>query len=315
MEKVSVLCSVLVCTYNRCHLLLKTLNSIEDLAPGDGLDRELVVVNNASDDRTREVVEEFAARSSLAVKYLFEGRIGKSYALNTGIEHCNGSIIAFTDDDAVVSPDWIDRVAAAFEESHAEIVFGRVNPLWETAQPTWFTHRHYGRFALLDYGQETFVVDDPRHAFHGVNVAIRREALNRLGGFRVDKGPRGLEGGIGEDTDLFERALASGIRIVYDPTIVVRHFIPSRRCTKNYHRDMLKRGISQYYLYVRETERSFPQLAGLPRYRYRVAAYNLLNFLKNMMTMESSEQFYHELEFRRFFWLFVHSLRRNGLRT
>jgi len=307
--------SILICTRNRCDSLERLLNSIEAATSVGGHSREILIVDNSSGDRTREVVEEFARRSSAPVNYLLEPRLGKSNALNTGIEHCNGEIIAFTDDDAIVSSDWLDRIAARFDESHAGIVFGRVDPFWETAPPTWFTRRDYGRFALLDYGQEAFIVEDRKHGFYGVNVAIRREVLKTLGGFCVEKGPCGIEGGIGEDTDLFERALASGVRIVYNPTIVVRHFIPSFRCTKTFHRDRIKNARRQYYLYIRETEKCFPQLAGLPRYRYRIALISILKYIKNLICMKESEQFYNELELRRFFWLFVQSLRHDGLRT
>jgi glycosyltransferase involved in cell wall biosynthesis len=315
MRNQSELISVLICTHNRCDVLGNALNSLEKMNPGEHLAREVVVVDNASVDRTREIVEEFAAKSSKTVRYIHEARLGHSQALNTGIEHCGGSIVAFTDDDAVVSPHWLDQIAATFHESDAGIVFGQVDPLWETAPPPWFTRRDYGRFALLDYGPQRFVVTDVEHPFYGVNVAVRRDVLNSLGGYRTDIGPRGIQGGIGADTDLFERALASGVGIVYDPSILVRHFIPTFRCTKTFHREKIKNCGQQYYEYVREYERCLPHLAGLPRYRYGRATKALVSYLKHMVTGKEAERFHNELELRRFFWLVVHAFGRSGLRA
>jgi glucosyl-dolichyl phosphate glucuronosyltransferase len=301
------LISILICTHNRCESLGRTLDSLETLNSKEHLAREVVVVDNASGDRTREVVEAFGARSSIPVRYILEARLGHSQALNTGIEHSSGDIVAFTDDDAIVSPHWLEHIASTFDESRAGIVFGKVDPFWETGEPPWLTRGDHGRFALLDYGPESFVVNDKEHPFFGVNVAIRREVLNSLRGYRTDKGPCGKHGGSGADIDLFERALASGVRIVYNPNVVVRHFIPSIRCTKRFQRIGAKNSREQYCRFVRETEKSLPQLLGLPRYRYRLAASNLYQYLMNAIRGKEPEQFYHELQLRRFFWLFVQS--------
>ena len=299
--------SILICTHNRCDLLRKALDAFGRLAPGGGIDREVVVVDNASTDQTREVVAESAGTSGHPVRYVFEGRLGKSNALNTGIGQCSGEVVAFTDDDAIVPPDWLERIAATFEESAAGIVFGKVEPLWESARPSWFSGRHAGRFALLDYGPEPMVVADKERAFHGVNLAIRREVLEGLGGFRVDKGPCGSGGGVGEDTDLFERAVDAGVRIVYDPGVAVRHSIPAARCAKRFHREAIRRGRGQYYHFVRETENDLPQLFGLPRYRYRLAASSVAGYLNHAIRRREAERFHHELMLRRFFWLFIQS--------
>lgn len=301
--------SILICTHDRSGLLAKTLDSLERLDPCGGIDREVVVVDNASGDRTREVVAEFAAASGHPVRYRYEGTLGKSHALNAGIGHCSGDVVAFTDDDAIVEPDWLERIAATLGEYDAGIVFGKVVPLWESGPPSWYSPRHGGRFALLDYGPEPRVVDDKDHAFHGVNLAIRREVLEGLGGFRTDKGPCGRTGGAGEDTDLFERAVDAGVAIVYDPRVLVRHFIPAARCAKTFHREALKKGRGQYYHFVREREKDLPQFLGLPRYRYRLAAASLSGYVTNAIRGEEPDRFHHELQLRRFFWLFVQSRR------
>jgi glycosyltransferase involved in cell wall biosynthesis len=307
--------SILICTHNRSDSLRRTLGALEALEIGEGLDREVIVVDNASKDRTADIVAEFNGSSSVPVRYVFEGRLGKSTALNAGIALCSGDVIAFTDDDAIPAPDWLDRIAEAFAEGNPGIVFGRVDPLWETGPPSWFDRSDHGRFALLDLGAERFAVTDPEQAFYGVNLAIRRELFDLLGGFRTDKGPRGVEGGAGEDTDLYERALAAGVEVVYDPKLVVHHCIPAARCSKAYHRERVKLSRVQYHRLVLEREGSFPRLAGLPRYRYRLAASQLARYLSGLVRRDEPAWFHAELELRRFLGLVGQAMRRGRSET
>ena len=65
------------------------------------------MVDNRSNDNTREVVESFARVAAFPVRYLFEGTLGKSMALNTGVSNAKGEIVAFTDDDIVLHPEWL----------------------------------------------------------------------------------------------------------------------------------------------------------------------------------------------------------------
>ena len=87
-----------------------------------------------------------------------------------------------------------------------EIVFGRVEPAWESGPPAWYSSRFMGSFALLDYGEAPFVVTDADHPFYGVNLATRRRLFSTLGGFREDLGPLERKSRMGEDTDFFLRA-------------------------------------------------------------------------------------------------------------
>jgi glycosyltransferase involved in cell wall biosynthesis len=68
-----------------------------------GIRCELIVVDNASTDHTREVVEA-NHEANMPCRYLREDRRGKAFALNTGITEANGDILLFTDDD--VSPPY-----------------------------------------------------------------------------------------------------------------------------------------------------------------------------------------------------------------
>src|SRR4051812_25103238 len=94
--------TVLLCTYNRCNSLAEALKSAAKLALQPFIDWEVLVIDNNSSDRTREVIEDFCNRYPGRFRYLFEAQQGKSYALNSGIRESSGDILAFMDDDVIV---------------------------------------------------------------------------------------------------------------------------------------------------------------------------------------------------------------------
>src|SRR3954447_7341754 len=94
--------SVAVCTWNRCESLRRTLEVMTGLKVPDGVDWELLVVNNNSTDATDTVVRSFTAR--LPVQLLHERIAGLSYARNRAIQAATGDVMLWTDDDVLVEP-------------------------------------------------------------------------------------------------------------------------------------------------------------------------------------------------------------------
>jgi glycosyltransferase involved in cell wall biosynthesis len=62
------------------------------------------VVDNNSTDGTQKRIEEAARASAIPMRYAFEARQGKSFALHTGLTLASGDALALTDDD--VTPAW-----------------------------------------------------------------------------------------------------------------------------------------------------------------------------------------------------------------
>src|SRR6185503_14372472 len=128
--------TVLICTYNRASMLGPTLDSLAQMeAPG--LNWDVLVVDNNSSDDTAAVVQSRAASYPVPLRYLFEGRQGKSNALNTGMASTDADIIAFTDDDVQVPANWLSRTKAAFDTHNCDYVGGPVAPWWEATPPRW----------------------------------------------------------------------------------------------------------------------------------------------------------------------------------
>ena len=79
--------SIIICTYNRSRGLCKTFQSLEEMIVPEGIDWEVLLVDNNSKDETRKVAEEFSRKGTINLRYFFEGRQGKSFALNKGLEN------------------------------------------------------------------------------------------------------------------------------------------------------------------------------------------------------------------------------------
>jgi len=101
--------SVAIVTRNRADWLRDTLDSITRQSRQPD---EVVVVDNASTDHTREVVLSFADR--LNVRYVHESQRGIPYARNTAVRSATGDIVAFIDDDCVASEDWLKYIEIPF---------------------------------------------------------------------------------------------------------------------------------------------------------------------------------------------------------
>jgi GT2 family glycosyltransferase len=230
--------SVLICTFNRADLLRETLQSLRAVASLRPW--SVVVVDNNSTDRTRAVVQDIAATFPVRLEYVFEARQGKSYALNTGLEHSDGDVILFTDDDVRVCPRWLDAGCEPLErEEDLDYTGGPVRPLWGAAPPPWLDRTRgdlWGTLAILDYGAATFIFEERSRVPLGANMAVRRRLIERIGGFHPELGRRGRSLLGQEQAEFFARGRAFGARGRYVPAMEVHHHVPAVRLTKHYFR-------------------------------------------------------------------------------
>src|SRR5262249_27309391 len=131
--------SVILCTYNRSQQLAKALNSIAASRVPESLTWEVLVVDNNSTDRTREVAYGYVSRDAERFRYVFEGRQGKSYALNTGIQQARGDLLAFVDDDVTVDIDWLYHLVSPLIDGKWMGTGGRVFPEGDLVLPEWLS--------------------------------------------------------------------------------------------------------------------------------------------------------------------------------
>ena len=159
---------------------------------------------------------------------------GASGARNTGIAEAKGSIIAFVDDDARPEPDWIEQLLAAYDDELVMAVGGVATPVWPSRRPDHLPPELDWVVGCTYQGQPT-VRTDVRNLW-GCNMSVRREALDRVGGFDEEIGRIGLIPIGGEETELCIRIgqQIAGARVVFEPGAVVRHRVTEARTTWSY---------------------------------------------------------------------------------
>ena len=229
--------TVLICTHNRARFLSGALESLEGQRLGK--DRfEVVVVDNASTDETREVAERFRSRGVLNLRILHEPELGLDAARNRGIRETESEIVAFLDDDARARYDWAEAILAGFQRHVAPILGGRVDLIWEAPRPRWFSDVLLRYLIHCDYGPEVVPVTGPPWLY-GTNIAFRRSLFTEIGLFRLDLDRKGDSLMGGGDTEFFKRARDRGHELLYLPSMVVRHLVPAARLTRAYFRERL----------------------------------------------------------------------------
>jgi GT2 family glycosyltransferase len=232
--------SVIVCTRDRPEQLERCLKSLQNLSIAP---QEIVVVDSApSSDATRNLVTSFPK-----VRYVLEPQPGLSRARNSGIAHTSGDVIAFTDDDVVVHPDWIWRLQQGFTNSRIMVVTGLAIAAELETESQWiFERRNSFNQGYRTRVFDTQFFDGMRYRGApvwcigaGANMAVRRKAIEQVGGFDLRLGAGAA--GCSEDSELWYRVLAAGWCCLYQPTAVVYH----------YHRRDLESLKQQMYAYMR----------------------------------------------------------------
>lgn len=225
--------SIVVCTYNRADSLSETLDALQRLQVPETIGWEVIVVDNNSTDRTREVVERHA-QGWPRLRYEFEPAQGLSHARNRGIASAQGEIVLFTDDDVLPEPDWLIRVLEGMARHGADASGGYIAPIWEVPPPKWLTERFYGFLAVRTDREDDYPIEDPRQAPYGANMAIRRSVFDRVGGFDTNRGRKGKVLASGEDGEMFERILDAGYKAVFLGDAQVHHKVEAFRLRKAY---------------------------------------------------------------------------------
>ncbi len=289
--------SVVVSTFNRKESLAETIESILDQKNAPAY--ELVVVDNRSTDGTATVIHHYAERAE-HVRYVFEPQQGMSYGRNAGIAAARAPVIAFTDDDVVVSPHWLAAVQNAFNQ-HPEFgcVGGKVLPRWPFPPPAWLTMRHWGPLALLDYGNAQSIDATNRKCLITANMAVRAEVFKRIGPFQpAFQKAAGSVSGL-EDRELQERYWRIGGRCWFDPAIVVHAAIQPERLQKQYHRRWhFNHGEAHATLRDPEFEASGWKVSGIPGHVIRRLAEHTVGAAVSTLSFQPQRAFEHELEAR-----------------
>ena len=212
MEDVAL--SVIICTRNRAEQLERCLLGFEAATPPCE-PWEIIVVVNDNGKRSIEVVDAAVRRGRLPLTPSVEPRPGLSNARNHGIARARGLILAFTDDDCVISENWMSAILGEFaSDPELGVLGGRVDLADPQTLP--LTIRPFADRACIS------ALPEIMRRLIGCNMAMRRCVVSRIGTFDARFGP-GARLGASDDLDFLYRALKAGARICYSPDVQVRH--------------------------------------------------------------------------------------------
>jgi glycosyltransferase involved in cell wall biosynthesis len=259
--------SVLICTRDRAASLRQTLASVFAQSLPADFDYEVVVVDNGSADETPRVVDEFRASHPHRLRYHFEGRRGLAHARNAGLRVVTGEVIAFTDDDVLVSDSWLGEMRREFEaDAGMGVLAGRVLLARGELQRVAYQPR-----------EEPGVFDSAERAVEhacvvvGANMAFRREVFALCGSYDGRLGAGLFFSGC-EDLDMVCRAMREGFRLRYSPEVLIYH---------NHDRLSLKQACRLQYGYGRGYAAYLVKhILGGDRHALRVAYWSAYNYVR-----------------------------------
>jgi glycosyltransferase involved in cell wall biosynthesis len=218
-------CSVVIPAFNEEQDIEASLSSLVNQSyPRDRY--EIIVVDNGSTDRTPEIA---AAHADLTLN-MPDGNVGA--VRNFGIASASGAVIICTDADCVVNSDWIETGVALLEKNPKHAFGGglraRENASW--IEKYWI---------LNESGKST-----QQRALMGSSIFMWKRDLKQLGDFNETMTS-------GEDSDLYERALANGLEVTISPELSVSH----KGCPETL-RDFITRQIWHSENYILDLKKS-----------------------------------------------------------
>ena len=209
--------SFVVPAYNEEAYLPACLESIlaQTRELGDAV--EIIVVNNASTDRTREVALGYAG-----VRVVDEAPKGLTFARQAGFVASSGELIANVDSDSRLTPGWVEKVLKNFAGDAKMVSLSGPFIYYDLTPQQLMSVRIFYAAAFLVYALNRWVLR-AGSMVQGGNFVLRRDALEKIGGFNT------AIAFYGEDTDIARRMHRVG-RVKY--TFDLKMFSSARRLKK-----------------------------------------------------------------------------------
>ena len=215
--------SVCVCTYKRPHLLKRLLHELRDQETSGLFTYSIVVADNDRLQSARALISEFAASSTLAIKYCVEPRQNIALARNKAVENASGDFVAFIDDDEFPAKGWLLALFKACEKYQVDGVLGPVKRHFEEEPPRWILKSQFYERRIKPTGSAVEWCE----ARTG-NVLVKREL------FEVGEQPFSPEFRAGEDQDFFRRMIEKGHRFIWSAEAPAYEIVPPTRWKRRY---------------------------------------------------------------------------------
>lgn len=230
--------SIVICCHNSALRLPATLECLALQEVPGGVSWEIILVNNGSTDATTDVARAaWADIKQIPLLVVDEPILGLSQARATGLRKASFEYVCFVDDDNLVGPDWISRVANTMH-THPEVAAlgGPSVAVTQMAVPQWF-HRFQIHYAVGAQSEKAGDITWTRGYLWGAGLTIRNAAwqeLARLGFRSLLSDRRGTTLASGGDVELCYALRLAGWKLWYEPGLLLRHFLPENRLSWTY---------------------------------------------------------------------------------
>lgn len=210
---------ICVCTFQRVELL-HTLESLNRLQMIKGHEVRIIVVDNDWKPTAKALVDGFADKSNHPITYLHGPAGNISIARNKCLEVSTAKLVAFVDDDEIVTENWLKSLIQEMQTSGADVVLGPVIASHLDVAPKWLK---VGDF----HSTYPVWVNGQIRTGYTCNVLMNMTAPSISGRrFNLLRGQTG-----GEDTEFFKKVFESGGRFSYSEDAVVTETVPEKRAT------------------------------------------------------------------------------------
>lgn len=296
--------SIVICCHNGASRLPQTLAHLAAQQVNKELPWEVIVIDNASTDRTAEVAlslwpDPFPA----PLRIISEPQLGLSYARERGFSEAKYEIVSFVDDDNWVNPDWI-TLAAETMMLHPEVgaCGGASEAVCEDTPPRWFK-KYKSSYGIGPAENKAGYVQ----CLWGAGLTVRKSAwvnLIKKGFHFILTGRKGKMLTSCEDNELCAALQLSNWRLWYEPRMRLKHFLSKHRLEWRYLRRLYRAngasslGLDPYFYATRNTAALLDRMKRTWKWQALSAVKRLLSCPTKLFSflVSSTEENYDILE-------------------
>lgn len=222
---------VCICTYKRPELLRRLLEALGKQVTDEMFTYSMVIVDNDQLHSAESTVSDFAASTSLPVRYCVEPEQNIPMARNKAVENASGDYVAFIDDDEFPAENWLLNLLKTCKQYNVDGAVGPVNCHFDQEPPKWIVK---GRFWQRPTYTTGLVIDGKKGRTN--NALVKRELFAGL------KEPFRPEFRTGEDQEFFSHMIEEGHTFVWCNEALVYETVPPKRWERSF---ILKRSLLQ----------------------------------------------------------------------
>jgi glycosyltransferase involved in cell wall biosynthesis len=254
------LISVVICTYNGELFLTEVIESVLKQKELNEIVDQVLIVDNASTDSTKEIVLKYAESNPL-IKYIFEPTPGLSHARKHAA-NLKSQWVAFLDDDNVIFQEWLlsakkfidaNPKAGVFNGASIPVLRDQVNEKELLNLKAIYPNLACTHYCLDDYNKG---LEPKLKAPFGAGMILRKKELSNFleKGWTHNEGRKGEQLGSGEDGEIASAILKQGYMYLFNYDMALWHIIPKGRLQDNYIKKLYEGLDEGYYKYISRSD-------------------------------------------------------------